>query len=239
MIANYQKNGVLFNDKHTIDDWNLVTTNIKIGVPEVKTNYIEIPGMNGSLDLTEFNGEVVYQNREIEFTFFYEDEDYIGHSNSILMEQTLRQYLHGQEMDVVLDSDKSFFWHGRVNVSEFDMYNGYATITVVLNAEPYKYDTTFNDDKWLWDPFDFETGIINVARFTVSGTKKVELLNRAMPTSPTITSTAVMKVKYKSMTYTVPKGTTKMYDIRLYEGTNELTFTGNGTVEIIYQGGVL
>lgn len=239
MIINYQKNGIRFNDKHSIDDWHLVTTDIKIGTPEIKTNYIDIPGSNGSLDLTEFNSEVNYHNREIEFTFFYEDEDYKGHSNSILMEQTLRSYLHGREMDVVLDSDKSFFWRGRTSVSNFEMYNGYVLITITLNAEPYKYDVTFNNDKWLWNPFDFETGIINVTKYEINGTRTIELLNRSMPTSPVITASNAMKVKYKSTLYDVSKGTAKLYDIRLQEGSNELTFIGNGTVEITYQGGVL
>ena len=60
-----------------------------------------------------------------------------------------------------------------------------------------------------------------------------------MPTSPVITASNAMKVKYKSTLYDVSKDTAKLYDIRLQEGSNELTFIGNGTVEITYQGGVL
>lgn len=234
------KNGVTFNDKHSITDWGFVTTKIEIGEPEPKTHYIDIPGMNGSLDLTEAIGEVVYNNRIINIEFVKEESDTLEHSIGYLTEQRIRSYLHGQEMDIYFDSDKTFYWHGRVSVKSVDMtQKGIIVITVEANVEPYKYDTTFNDNDWLWDPFDFNSGIINFSRFTINGTYTYSFVNRSMRVSPTITASADMVVKFKNKNINIIKGTHKIYDIRFDEGENELTFIGNGTVEVTYKVGVL
>lgn len=48
-----------------------------------------------------------------------------------------------------------------------------------------------------------------------------------------------MKVTHEGNTYSLPAGETTVYDIRLQEGDNYVTFTGNGTVKISYRGGSL
>lgn len=240
MIHNYLKNGVKFDDYHSIDDWGLITTNIEIGEPEPKTNYVDIPGMNGSLDLTETMGEITYNNRLITINFTKEETDPLEHANGYLFEQKIRHAIHGRKMDIAFDSDKTFYWRGRVRVTEYDMASkGQINITVEVNAEPYKYDVTFDGDRWLWSPFDFSSGIINVSHYVVNGSLTITLINRDMLVSPTITSSSRMTVTFNSKTVPVNTGTWKMYDIRLQPGENVLTFKGSGTIEISYKAGVL
>ena len=52
-------------------------------------------------------------------------------------------------------------------------------------------------------------------------------------------SSTAMKVIHEGNTYSLPAGETTVYDIRLQEGDNYVTFTGNGTVKISYIGGSL
>ena len=62
--------GVTFGTNHSYKAWGLKLKEIKIGLPEVKTSYVEVPGMNGSLDLTEATfGGVTYGMRTLEFSF--------------------------------------------------------------------------------------------------------------------------------------------------------------------------
>ena len=62
---------VNFGDKNTWDDWKLVPSNRPvIDPPTQKTNYIDIPGADGSLDIsTALTGYPVYNDRvgSIEF----------------------------------------------------------------------------------------------------------------------------------------------------------------------------
>lgn len=59
--------GVLINDEHTLRDWRAVITNSDIiSLPEPNTTYLEIPGRNGRLDLSEvLTGDVSFSNRTI------------------------------------------------------------------------------------------------------------------------------------------------------------------------------
>lgn len=237
---NYLKNGVKFDDYHSINDFGLITTNVEIGEPEPKATYVDIPGMNGSLDLTESMGEISYSRRPIKIEFVKKENDKLEHSDGYLLEQKIRQALHGKEMNISFDSDKTFYWIGRTRVTEFNMSNiGRINITVEADVEPYKYDVAFDGDHWLWDPFDFNSGIINVSRYEINGNKTITLINRDMFVSPVISSTSTMTVIFNSKTITITPGTRKVYDIRLHEGENELIFKGTGTVEITYKAGVL
>ena len=237
---NYLKNGVQFDDYHSIYTWGLITTNIQIGEPEVKTTYIDIPGASGVLDLTEAGGEVNYKTRTITLNFTKPETDTLEHSDGYLFEQKISRAIHGQKMNITFDSDKTFYWSGRVHITDFDMSNkGQINITVEIDADPYKYDVSFDGDKWLWDTFDFNSGIINVSRYEINGSQVITLINRDMPVSPTITASAPMTVMFNSKEVKIKQGTWKVYDIRLKSGENNLTFKGNGTIEISYKAGVL
>lgn len=50
--------GVTFGTNHSYKAWGLKLKEIKIGLPEVKTSYVEVPGMNGSLDLAKTYGSM-------------------------------------------------------------------------------------------------------------------------------------------------------------------------------------
>lgn len=55
--------GVSFGDFHSYRDFSLILSQKTIGTPSPKTEAIDIPGGDGVLDLTEFFGEVKYNNR--------------------------------------------------------------------------------------------------------------------------------------------------------------------------------
>ena len=52
-------------------------------------------------------------------------------------------------------------------------------------ADPYKYDVLSSADPWLWDPFNFETGvIIQQDAKVISGSGSIEIPHGHMPTCP-------------------------------------------------------
>ena len=58
-------------DKYnTAYDWGLVLTGQDLTPPAPKTNYVQLDGMSGSLDLTEaLTGEVTYSDRTLTMTY--------------------------------------------------------------------------------------------------------------------------------------------------------------------------
>ena len=62
-------NGVSFDDFHTFRDFSLVLSKKTIKTPSIKTKKVDIEGLDGVLDITDYFGEVTYENRSLSFEF--------------------------------------------------------------------------------------------------------------------------------------------------------------------------
>ena len=214
--------GVTIGDKHTLKDWNLGWTAITLGFPEAKTYEQDIPGADGVLDITEAvtGGDVKYKNRSISLEFETSDEDFFEWGPMI---SNIANYLAGQKKKVILDTDPSFYYIGRltIDVEKTDRLNG----KLVMSGEV---------------DFNFETDIIReYGGSKVSGKYELNIYGRRKRVIPVIECDTPMQVTYNGATYDLPKGKSKVFDIWLSEGDNLLTFTGNGTVSVDYRGGSL
>lgn len=228
--------GVTFGTKHSYKDFGLILSSKNIGLPEPKTESVSVIGRNGDLDLTDALGDTVkFKNRKLEFTFSLLN----GARDWTATLSNLSNYLHGQKMRIVMDADKTFYYWGRCRINKFKTNYTLAIITVDCDVEPYKIETNSAAEPWLWDVFSFVNGIIHINEVNVDGSAEVNLINRAKVVSPTFTCTAAMTVTHEGTIYNLPPGKTTVYDIRLQEGDNYVTFTGNGSVKISYRGGSL
>lgn len=228
--------GVRFGTKHSYEDFGLILQSKDLSLPKPKTEKVEVTGRNGAIDLTEsLVNEVTFENRSITFTFVVLNG--LLYWSKALSELT--NYLHGRKMQIILDADKTFYYYGRCTVNEFKSNKRLATIVVECDCEPFKIEVNSAGMPWLWDTFSFVNGIIHVNKVDVSGSATVNLLNRRKVVSPTFTCSAAMTVTFNGTTYSLPKGKTTVYDIRLQEGDNMITLKGTGTVKIEYKGGSL
>lgn len=228
--------GVTFGTKHSYDDFGLILSSKEIGLPEPKTETVSVIGRNGDIDLTEALGDTVtFKNRTLKFTFTLLQANVYWTSAL----SSLSNYLHGKKYQIILDADKTFYYYGRCEVDKYQSNKTLGEIVVQCDVEPYKIEVNGAGMPWIWDTFSFVNGIIHVTSVTVSGTETVNLANHAKIVSPTFTTTAAMTVTYNGTTYSLPKGTTTVYDIRLQEGDNYVTFKGTGTVTVTYKGGSL
>lgn len=155
---------ITFGDKNTWDDWHLLPAERPVfAPPEPKTNYVDIPGGNGSLDLTEsLTKYPVYENRTGSFTFrVINDYGYWADRYSEIM-----NYLHGRAMKAVLADDPEYFYQGRFSVDSWKAGDTWSEITIGYEVNPFKWSMLSSTDPWLWDPFNFDTGIIWQKKFT-------------------------------------------------------------------------
>ena len=230
--------GVMFGNKHSFRDWGLyLNSRPRISPARAKTVYIDIPGGNGVIDLTEsLYGEVVYENRTIEcsFSIFNKKMEW----TSLFSE--IQSYLQGQRLQIILDDDMNYYYEGRAEIDEWRSDKVTSTIVIRANVEPFKKEINSYGQDWLWDPFDFVDGIIYDARITIQGKTEIELDVRRMPIIPTFRATAAMTVTYEKQSYSIPANKdTVIYDIRLTEGKQKLAVTGNGTLIVSFKNGVL
>lgn len=236
MYPNY---AATLNGKHTYTDYGLYVTNTNpVEPPEVKAEYIEVPGRNGQIDLTEaLTGYTVYNNRQIvlELGGRKRSQDWPGFMSNFLND------LHGKKVKVVFDNDPSYYYQGRATVeSDYEKGNEIARFTLTINAEPYKYSNQSATEPWLWDPFSFVDGVIRYYnQIQVDGTAQIRVLGSEMPVIPIFTASAAMQVQFNGQTYDLAAGNNKIYDIVLMDQAYTLTFTGTGTVSINYKVGRL
>lgn len=228
--------GITFGTKHSYDDFGLILKSKDIGLPEPKLEEVEVAGRDGSIDLTDAVADTVkYKNRSLSFTFtkIGDPEDFT------LVLETISNYLHGQKMMVILDDDPSFYYFGRCKVNKFKTNKRTSTIQIDVDAEPYKTEINSTGEKWLWDTFSFRTGVIHKSEITVTGETTMNLINLKKVVSPTFICSAPMTAIFNSVSYSLHAGEQTVYGIRLKEGSNYVTFVGNGTVTIRYKGGSL
>lgn len=236
MYPNY---AATLNGKHTYADYGLYVTNTNpVEPPEIKAEYIEVPGRNGQIDLTEaLTGYTVYNNRQIvlELGGRKRSQDWPGFMSNFLND------LHGKKVKVVFDNDPSYYYQGRATVeSDYEKGNEIARFTLTINAEPYKYSNQSTTEPWLWDPFSFVDGVIRYYnQIQVDGTAQIRVLGSEIPVIPIFTASAAMQVQFNGQTYDLAAGNNKIYDIVLMDQAYTLTFTGTGTVSINYKAGRL
>lgn len=234
--------GVTFGTKHSYRDWGLLLKSRPvISPPSPKTVYVDIPGSDGVIDLTEsLTGDVKFDNRTIKCEFVVLDAR--NRWSDIYSE--IMDYLHGQRMKVRLDEDPTYYYEGRLQVNEWKSDKVTSTITIEGDVEPYKMEMFSSLEDWEWDSFNFETGIIRDYKeirvdesltFTIEGRRK-----SAVPSFTVVSDDGSgLQVRFNGTTYDLPDGTSRVLNIVIKNGTNTLYFTGNGTVSIDYRGGRL
>lgn len=215
-----------------------------VAPPEAKTQIIDIPGTDGTIDLTQtLTGDVHYNDREITMEYKIPDD----RSKWDPYYHKMLNAIHGQRMYLVLDEDPAGFYDGRFAVGEPRYENNSAYFTITGQAKPYRLNALTSLDPWLWDPFSFVDGIIRYyVDIAVNGTKAVRVVGSAMPTTPDI----ILKSGSLTVTYPVAGGTKTVTleagsnllntpDLILHNGVTVLTFNGTGVVSISYRTGDL
>lgn len=230
--------GITFGNKHTFNDFGLICKDIEVGFPEVKTKIVELSGSDGFIDLTKVFGKVMYGSRVITATFLVKE---ISASEWAVNMSKIANYLHGENHRIILDNDKGYYYEGRCKVSFDKEYKPFSTVSIECECKPYKVEVNAElGDNWLWDPFNFETGVIRrYKNIAVNGSYTLNIRGLAKPVIPIIISDSTMQVEFNGATYNLSPGNNNIYRLATKEGDNVYKFIGNGVISIIYKGGML
>lgn len=230
---------VTFGDKNTWDDWHLIPSSRPLfNPPKLKTKYIEIPGSNVVIDLTDsITGFPTYQYREGSLEFYVAN----GYGEWYDRYSEIMNYLHGKKMQAWLEDDPIFMYEGRFTVNSWKSEKVASKITIDYYVAPYKLERGGDSgEPFIWDPFSFETGIIrDYGNQVVEGSLTMEIVGSQMPVVPTVVTSAAVTFKIDGKTYELEAGTTKLYGCTLTNKTYTVEITGNATISIIYTGGSL
>lgn len=224
----------------TWDDWKIVAVKKPVFFePELKSDYLDVPGRSESLDLTEvLTGYPLFENRVGTIQFFLYDDSMPALSKLNI----IRNYIHGKKHKIILNNEPEYFYIGRLTVSESHptTEGEYAVFNLDYNLEPYKYEMTGSTEDWLWDPFNFETGVIReYGEIEITGSGTITVIGSRKPTVPKFIVSDDCTVVFNEAEYNLSEGTNIIPTIVLQEGEYEFIFSGNVSVTIEMRAGIL
>lgn len=130
---------------HSFTDFGLaIGNNNYIEAPEYDTYYVEVPGRDGLLDLTEMiTGRPTYRTREINIEL-----GGMGDPNTWDAKiSQLRNLFHGHVVKLIFDNDPTYYWTGRAEIIDYDRFRNLGTFTLAIpQADPFKYALTIQPD---------------------------------------------------------------------------------------------
>jgi len=210
---------IRFGTKWAHADYGLIVAPYAIPLPEPQTNFVEVPGRDGALDLSEALGTMRYADRIIPLTL------YVRAPFDALI-SAFAADVHGRRMNMIFDRDPTFYYDARITVEDVERHAGYCELSLECRAKPYKME-------------HFETTITVLP----TGNATVTLTNARMSVVPTITVSAEMTLTYtlnmKEYTVNLATGTHIVPSLVLMEGDTEIGITGAGRITFTYRRGAL
>lgn len=131
--------GVTLGGYHSYSTWGLWLKEApEISPPEPQTYLVEIPGMDGSLDLTEkLSGGVRYKDRKIKLTFL----SLAKRTQWPDICSDMMAKLHGKSVQIVMDDDPGYYYLGRISFDSVKQDNHVTTIVINATVGPFKIST--------------------------------------------------------------------------------------------------
>ena len=217
-------NGVTFGNVHSYWDLDLILTSAEIPPASPKEVYVEIPGADGSVDMTEALGEVKYSDRTgVKFIFFMNPDGDLSDSAWEEKKTQVSNLLNGKSNIVVLDKDPDYYWQGRCKIDEISSSKRLRKIVVGARFAPYKLKRELTRET-----------------VTLTGNPvEIVLKNSRKTVCPTIICTGNSTLTVNGGDYAFSKGTHKLLDVQLHEGETTVTVDGTGTITFEYQEGDL
>lgn len=202
---------------HTGNDLDLVQEVKEIEKPEIQSHIVEIPGRNGTLNLTKsLTGKVNYYNRDMKFRYFG-----TGSRQRLLELDAIMSQYHGETVQIIDDDYPDHYYEGEVSVSsEFE--SNYIRITLTVDAQPFRLK------RWRsgGGAFVDEEGELIVE-------------NESIDAIPVITVSGEISVTFNGATVILSDGTYEDARFTLHKGENIFLLSGRGTIDLTYQEGAI
>lgn len=203
--------GAMFGNKYSVDDYRAIMNYARITTPTVKENYVDIPGGNSSLDLTEAVSGVTFNDGQISFKFtFFKEED----------RSRMRNDLHGRKLQIVLEREPEYFYDGRLFCRDGDYTGCIFELYINARVAPYKQEKQMT---------------LHMEEITAA--KDILLDNDRMPSIPVITVEGNIRLTYGGIGVQLSDGVYTIPEITLLDGLNRIHAEGKGSIKLQYRKG--
>lgn len=199
-----------------LKDFKLVYESHNFLSPVPKTDYIDIPYGNGSLDLTEAIVPFpVYSMREGTISMGV----MLGTADFDETEIIIKNKFLGKKAVVVIDDG----WENIGRVTDIVFNHEYGFLKVIFS--------------FVFNPYKLKPELTTITR-SINGTEVIQIENASMPARAKLTTDNPIDLKIGASSYSFSQGTHTVRDL-LMSGTNSWEFTGNANISIEWQEGEL
>lgn len=210
-------------DVYSYQTLHLIQQRVDIQPAEPKLNLVNIPGADGTKDLSELpGGRTVYKDRKITWTFALYPGD-----NWDAKHAEVSNALNGRRCTIHLYSDWDYYYDGRVVVKKYNRDKALRQITVEATCSPYK-----------------RRFALSGGTFDITTTRSdITLHNEHMPAVPEIYASVETEITWNGASVVISPGIWyTSLDIELAKGDNVIgvrATTTAGTIRILYREGSL
>lgn len=218
-MSKWGERAFLFDQYDTWFGWHFLLTKKNIQPPELKTNYVDLGGVSGSLDLSEaLTGEPAYKDRVITATFWSDDGTYADREQTL---HSIINCIHGKRMQICEPDCPGYYFFGRVRVTSVKNTLAYAEFSIEATCDPWRY---MNRE-------------CNYTVTVENGESKVWRFNSRCATSvcPRLTVTGDLSFTYDGITSEATTGEYRVAPFKLHPGDNTITVSGNGTLTMAFR----
>ncbi len=185
---------------------------IEVKPPAPKFNFVDIPGGDSSIDLTDASaGGVTFSDREDVFYF-----DVEGDVSRLVTR--ISNAIHGRRLEYTVPGDPEYTYFGRFDIEDrIYMRDGRCRLKVTVRGDPYKLKET------------------RTYRVNAAGGIVVTLESGRMPVCPVFEFASETIVSMGGVRARMQPGSYKINDLWLSEGRNEVyinSYLGDGNVTV-------
>lgn len=218
-----EKRKIVFGSYNTAaQGWTL--TNWSLGDPQYKSNMVDVPGGDGSIDLSAVltDGEPRYGDRPLTATFESSNGTRLEREAAI---DTMRNWLDGWSVNIELPDDPTHYITGRLHVAKLYSDMAHASVQVTATCQPWRYAVD-------------ETRVILTAGEEEQTATLINQGRRSVVPLIEIQGGPVT-LKFGTASWALGAGTYALPDITLKQGEAQLVYSGTGTVTLTYREAVL
>lgn len=135
--------------RNTWDHWHLIPSSRPVvSRPNPVYKYVDIPGMDGSLDITNYLvGRPTYSDCTGTFEFIAANDE-PSYGDWTFRKSTISSFLDGREMKMVLEDDSQHYYIGRFFMKNWQSGPNYSTVTIEYRVKPYKFRSYNGEKVW-------------------------------------------------------------------------------------------
>ena len=218
-----EKRGIILGGYNTaVQGWTLTSWNLSPA--QRKENLVDKPGGHGFWDLSTVltDGEPVYEARTLTATLECSEGNRLSREAMI---DTMINWLDGWTVQITLPDKPLQYITGAVHVERVYNDPAHASVAITATCDPWRYNAAETKVVLAATSEAQTANIVNPGRLSV-----VPLVE--------ITGSQVSLV-FGSSTWALSPGSYRLPDLRLTQGTHQLTYSGTGTITITFREGVL